>query len=439
MSKRTTQPGSSKVQAWLIAASAGVIFSHGLFSSLTLQFTNCAQLGRIVDLIIITLVIAWIGLTPLSSLKQRLSESFSKSRTLKTYFYFVTAYSVWILIRGATSGASLRETLLALLLDTMLFWSFGLLVASQSIASATARDAIRYSIYVIAGLSLAALTLYAAGLSDTVDTWLGYGQCGGETVLRTGGVSGWLRSRGFVRNPNELGAILIMPLVFSAYALLAREKNTFRHLLASLVIGLLMMLSFSRSAWLGALSALLALVLIYPRLLKTNRLLFATLAVLGILSLAVLVVSNNSFVNEVILHKSSASNSTSQHFSYKLGGLQHLGSHPLGTGPGSAGAVGAALQDGPYINTESAYLDIAAQYGWVGLSLVIGLLGATAAILKSRPGSRVALAGLIGLLVGGLFIPIFSNLPVTMLAGLLTALSFIAAGQVKDDGTKNSR
>lgn len=427
MSKKLTQPGNTRY-ARLLAVLAGLLFVHGVSTSLLLKFSSCAPLSRIIDILLIGLGLLLVAGVPMKQTSKRLVATIWRNPALRLFSLLLLGYSCWILARGAQAGASLRETLLALAVDTALFWVF-LLFTSVYSATQSDRDAsLRLVVQVLGVMSLLAVGLYFFGIHDQLDSWLGYGTCSTEATLRTAGVSGWLRTRGFVRNPNELGAMLIVPLMISiGWIITNRVKLTIKKTILVSGFVALLLVTFSRSAWIGACIGL-GLILITSHeardfAVKQRR--FFLLLTALLLVLVSVVVNSSKFVNEVILHKSEGSNSTAQHLVFKKEGLEHLSDNAWGTGPGSAGAVGAALKDGPSIQTESAYLDIGAQYGWIGLATSLGLFLIMALLLlkSSSVYASFVAAGFVGLLVSGLFIPVWSNLTVTILVGLLAGLA----------------
>lgn len=431
MSRRTTPPGKHSWRERVFVFGISLVFLHGITSSLLLEQSNCLQIFRIVDFLGLILIFLAVALTPLPTLMTRLRQSLKATTHLKLFGALLCTYSLWIIISGLLHGASIRETFLALLFDTALFWSFFVLVGSQAFDRVASKRILRSVLLSIGALSAIACLLYILGVHDNIDTWLGYGKCTGETTLRTGGTTGWLRSRGFVRNPNELGALLVMPLTLLVGLLFTAKRQSSYAPKALVLVSLEMLLifTFSRSAWLAAAVALVTLGLLDR---KVRGILFQPKILImfgiGIVALGMLLFSNGKLIDELILHRSGQSNSTSKHWTDKSNGTRYIAENPLGTGPGSSGAVGAALKDGPSINTESAYLDVGAQYGVFGLFLVVWMTALIVRLLLVARSSvsNSILAGFMGLVVSGLLIPVWSNLTVTLLAGILLGLGWLA-------------
>ncbi len=442
MFRRLTQLGSRPYGFFLVAL-ASLLFVHGVTSSLVQKITDCAQAGRIADIILLLFAFEIGGIWALQIRQRKPLQQIKQNRRLLVFCILLCSYSGWILLRGWQTHASLRETLLALLLDTVLFWV--ILQIADTNSPKTKPAALTETIVLSFGLfSVLAVLLYAAGLHQHVDSWLGYGQCGGETILRTGGTSGWLRTRGFARNPNELGALLVIPLLVAMYASLVRTtryKNLFLTSVGSLVT--LLALTFSRSALLAASVGSACLVLVTPKLRKALRNYSVALiaGALSLLTLGLVVAAQSNVFDQFILHKSDSSDSTSQHISAKRQGVEYIARHPWGSGPGSAGAVGAALQDGPSIESESALLDIGVQYGWLGVTFFMTLFILTLQLVRSSnsPYAKPVSSGLVGLFAASLVIPVWSNFPVTILTGFFVGLTLVAPKDTPPMPSRSSR
>ncbi len=419
MSSKPTQRGNRSYVLFVTAA--GVLFVHGITSSLLLKLSHCSQLARIADIILVTIILLIISSFFLLRLKKS-SPMMRKPPWFRSFVLFMFLYCCWILLRGWQTHAGLRETLLALFLDTALFW--GVLFAATLPDRHTKENTIEKIVKVITYLSFGAIAIYFLGISRQFDSLIGYGQCGSEPFLRTGGFDGWIRSRGFARNPNELGALLVIPISFLLYRLNQKAQRT-RYASALLVTALLLFLTFSRSAWLAAGVSSLLLFVKQPSAHSSLDRKWLIALVIGFLMFGGVTLKKSQLFNQLVLHKSAASDSTSQHWKAKKYGLQYTANHPWGAGPGSAGAVGAALQEGPSIETESAFLDISVQYGWIGLliftTLLINLFNM---VSLSTSTYRLPIAcGLVGLTIAGLVIPVWSNFPVSLLAGLFAGLT----------------
>jgi O-antigen ligase len=180
--------------------------------------------------------------------------------------------------------------------------------------------------------------------------------------------------------PNQLGAYLIIPLVFClAYAI--KNKKWYIGIL-SIPIYTGILLSYSRSAWIG--SVLAGIVCVVIMLNKKQRIIFLSISVLimlvGSLVLYNLASSNQKLQN-VLLHgryfENQIQGSDSQRLDALATATAKLQQEPFGHGLGSAGP--ASYQSSSPVISENWYLQIAYEIGVIGLMLYIaaftGLLG----------------------------------------------------------------
>ena len=428
MSNPVAQLGSKppKIIGIIFVISCVGLFIHGVTSSLLLEASHCSDLGRVADILLFAALLAF---TCFVVARQNIVSAFQKSRRLQVGLALVMSYSAWIVLRGVMTHTNPSEILLALLLDTSYFWLFLLLVASRPLERKDNTKLLVVISLSLGFLALLASLLYMTHLHTRLDSALGYGRCGTEAVLRVGGSTGQLRSRGFARNPNELGALLVIPLLvcFSAYLSPGAKKR--RSLLIIAIIGLLSLLvvTFSRSAWIAAFVAGSVFITWHPKVrhLLHTHLRAVIISSCVIVAGSVLILSRPHVFDRYILHKSASSDSTTIHLADKRTGLRYAWAHPWGTGPGSAGAVGTALHKGPVLETESAYLDLAAQYGFFGLALALMLFAYCLSFLhvSTRDHQLAVVSGVVGLLVCGLIIPVWSNLPVSLLFAIFVALA----------------
>lgn len=189
-----------------------------------------------------------------------------------------------------------------------------------------------------------------------------------------------MRAMSSLREPNALGAYLILPIAaLFASVLKFSNRKVFVVCSAALVLHLAaLFLTFSRSAWIGA---ALALVLVLWWV-KTDllRLLFRRLwpALLGLLIVGLVgmySLRNSDFVQQYVIHTSdqatSEDNSTELHFILARQGLEAIIQQPWGYGPGTAG-LASIQSDEPQL-TENYYIQIGYEVGVLGLGVFIAL------------------------------------------------------------------
>lgn len=184
-----------------------------------------------------------------------------------------------------------------------------------------------------------------------------------------------------LRDPNSLGAYLLIPLTILTLQLFDKQHKKRRMLLAGLLsLHLLaLFLTFSRGAWLGAIIAAGLLGFLNFRKQVTKWLLkYWPLAVGGVLLIGsfVLMVKNQYVVQNVLEHsdKSTAQksklDSNGYHFYFVRRALSGIVHRPVGHGPGTAGIVSIQNPNGGFL-TENYYLQIGYEVGVLGLCLFL--------------------------------------------------------------------
>lgn len=232
------------------------------------------------------------------------------------------------------------------------------------------------------------------------------------------------RIMSFLRDPNTLGSYLIIILSLAGAFLLAKG----RHILSKPVLGwviagagICLVLTFSRSAWLGAVVAGLVLGLRSPRgweLARTYKmtLLASLLALLCIVTVGGIIYKDSYFAKNIVFH---ADEQTVMEDPNELRGrfwresVESIKAEPLGSGPGKAGLASIKNDvDGVVLN-ENYYLQTAQETGILGIVMFASILVlAGVALWKAGVGDPVAVAlfsAFTGLLVTNLLVHIWAN------------------------------
>ncbi|HLE82020.1 MAG TPA: O-antigen ligase family protein, partial [Dehalococcoidia bacterium] len=237
--------------------------------------------------------------------------------------------------------------------------------------------------------------------------WLGYPT--GDGVLRYIADSAVLRAVGTAIDPNLLGGMLMIALPLLAGQLVDRRPILLRVLLGALLLtaAAALLLSYSRSAWLGALVGLLALgVFRYRKLL-----LYGGLA----LVLLMVVPQGGAFVERFRSGVVFADRAAQMRLGEYNDALNLVAQYPaFGVGFGEAPKLDL------YVAASSIYLLAAEQMGLIGLAGFIFVLGVffwtafrrrDVAEARGLGGIQIgALAGVLGAASAGLFDHYFFNL-----------------------------
>lgn len=185
-----------------------------------------------------------------------------------------------------------------------------------------------------------------------------------------------------LREPNALGAYLILPAAALLTLLFKEQKPRVRYMFAlSLVLHLTaIFLTFSRSAWLGAALALgLVVWWRFGRIVLHWLRRFWPVAaglVLVILGLAV-ALRDTAFFQRYIVHSEPTEqvadlDSNDLHLLLAKEGLEGIADKPFGHGPGTAGLVSIRNPEGGQL-TENYYIQIGYEVGVIGLAVFVAL------------------------------------------------------------------
>jgi O-antigen ligase len=209
-----------------------------------------------------------------------------------------------------------------------------------------------------------------------------------------------------LRGANPLGAYLIIPISLLSARLLS-PKRGWRQ--ALLLIGSLIVLlfTFSRSAWAGAVISIAIILMLSVKSAKMRRLAIISAAVLCIACAGTFAIfrHNTQFENFVFhtqTNSSVKSTSDQNHASALNSGLSDLWHNPLGHGPGTAGPASIYNVGHPTRIAENFYVQIGQESGWLLLLLFVLInlgVGYLLWLRRSDPLALILFASLIGLTV----------------------------------------
>lgn len=233
-----------------------------------------------------------------------------------------------------------------------------------------------------------------------------------------------LRAFATLRGPNDFGAFLILPIIL--VAMKAHWRRPLFVLAAGVMVAALI-LSGSRSAWIGAVVALA----MYGSLYFMKRISFKQIATIG--GIAVLLGAGALYaavtvpaIRMAVFHSSPGDSSltegsTDDHIAATAQGIERVAEEPFGCGPGCAGPA-SYYGDEPQIS-ENYLVQIAEETGVIGLGLFAVLVGTVAVMLyrvRTLDMLRWALlASLAGYAMIGLLLHVWADDPLSITWWLL--------------------
>lgn len=220
----------------------------------------------------------------------------------------------------------------------------------------------------------------------------------------------YIRAMSTLRGANPLGAYLLIP-ISTLTTLIITGKRSWPYV--TLLAGCLLTLffSFSRSAWIGAMLALIVIAIHYLDKQYIKQAVIAAVAVflLLIASFAMEWHHSTRFQN-IFLHTQSHSavktTSDAGHAAALRAGVHDIVHQPFGKGPGSAGPA-SVYNNQPRI-AENYYIQIGQEIGWLGLALFLLINIGVGYILWLHRENRLALV-LFASLIGISFINLLSH------------------------------
>jgi len=191
--------------------------------------------------------------------------------------------------------------------------------------------------------------------------------------------AGFPRIMSTLREPNALGAYLIVPMALTV--LIWAKARQLKHKLALIALfalySLALLWTFSRSAWMGAFIAV-ALVLVWNYRTALQRFMqrFWLVCLIALLGLGAVAYAqrNTPFVQGYISHSSNDKDidSNEYHYLFVKQGIEGIIHQPLGHGPGTAGLASIQNPKGGQL-TENYYVQIGYEVGVIGLLLFVAM------------------------------------------------------------------
>lgn len=251
-------------------------------------------------------------------------------------------------------------------------------------------------------------------LPDDFLRHFGYGPDTIEPYATIDAKSEWVRIFSFTRGANQLGQYLILPLVLLGALWLKRRS---RQLAIAITGGLLVMVgSYSRSAWLGLVAAALSYGVMSLDWKKYGRQMLLVLGA-GLLLLVGLIYAapHSEDVRLILFHDDQAATDAAGadevRSSQTRKSLNLIENNPFGYGPGAAGPASFHNDEVTRIN-DNYYLQLALEVGVLGLGIFLAICWLTAKSMwgqRSELWPRVLLSVFVGVALINLFLPAWAQ------------------------------
>lgn len=211
-----------------------------------------------------------------------------------------------------------------------------------------------------------------------------------------------------LRDPNSLGAFLLLPSTLIITALFRYWRTSKRTLLLGIqgLLGLTVFLTFSRSAFVAVLLAhatVLSYLLRKRVVVLVKNFAIPLLLLLVGLGVAGYLLRDQYVVQNVVFHADESTqqaDSNELHAYYIKKGIDGIEQHPEGQGPGTAGIVSTKLPSG--LLTENYFIQVGYEVGLLGLGIFLVFLGMIVNTLW-RVRNGIVPIGLLGAFVGLVF------------------------------------
>jgi hypothetical protein len=245
-----------------------------------------------------------------------------------------------------------------------------------------------------------------------------------------------------LRDPNSLGAYLMLPITLLV-ALLLRPRTRKHLLLAAMLVvhSAALLLTFSRGAWAATLLSVSVLVgwKYAHQIGRFVRRWWPALAASAIvLAGTAFVFRETYFFKSVVTHRTGEPvgvehDSNGLHWEFAKNGLEGIVRYPFGHGPGTAGLASIQNPAGSFL-TENYYIQIGYEVGVLGLLLFLLLGGLIYWLLWQRRDNMMAavlVSTFWGYVVMNVLFHMWSNEAVAaqwwVLAGMAIALPAVGA------------
>lgn len=247
----------------------------------------------------------------------------------------------------------------------------------------------------------------------------------------------YIRIMSTLRGANPLGAYLVV--VLGLLMTLWRQQRHRWYVLLGGASVVALVLTFSRSAWIGFVASAAFLVWAGVRSRRTRQLLLVvTILCLVIGGSAIFSLRHDVTLQNALLHtqeNTAAEISSNQGHAIALqDGLADVLHQPLGRGPGTAGPASLYNQYQGGRIAENYFLQVGQEVGWLGLAIFIGIntyIGLLLWRIRTEPLALGLLAALIGISIVNLFSHAWTDDTLAYLWWGLAAIALAPAAQTE--------
>lgn len=372
----------------------------------------------------------------------------------------IAAYAALTLALAAVHGTDTDAEILGVVynLRFLLIFVYALLLGNLFDLTYVRRYAVKTVITVGVFVALIGVIQYTV-LPDSFLTHFGYSRANGVLpAFFIDDKPDLERAMATLRDPNSFGSyLIIIGSLLAALALKTRNRDL-RIMFggAGLLVGLSLLYTFSRSAWLGAIIAATVFGGLYilrnrtvmDRVRQQRKWLVVAGVTILLLIGGMLAAKDSYFVQNVIFHADESTvleDPNELRLRFWSESIESSAEQPLGHGPGTAGLASIRNDKQGTVLNENYYLQILHEVGIIGLLLFFVIITATAWLLYTtyvKTGNLVALAllaALIGLAVTNFLVHIWSNETVAYTFWSLAGLYVIFEKEIKIDTTKHIR
>jgi hypothetical protein len=204
------------------------------------------------------------------------------------------------------------------------------------------------------------------------------------------------RVQSTLRGPNPLGAYLVViGTLIVAYWRARLPKMSWRLMAYGAFLAIVLLFSYSRSAYLGLMASTLAVLAITAKPRHRRYMMLGSVFVVGMVIGLFFSLRHNPTVQNTLFHTDSASRSMQSSNDARAvaikNGVSDVLREPLGRGPGTAGPA-STRNVHPARIAENYYLQLGQEVGWAGVMLFLAINVYIARLLWTQRKNVLALA-----------------------------------------------